>query len=233
MAAGNEKCRQALKLPWRLGGLRDQGHTLATRNGCPILLFVDQDGVWGKAKQADDLWVIRRAEENDLVSLFHESSELAMLLRHPGAGAINHLEAALCCATEHLGGHTMRANNDSGPRRDLIKLVNILDSTGAEVGDQPLVVYDMAQGVGLFPRGAGDLGLINGLTDAIADARALRDDDVLNTSHVGIIAHPDPRADSPQGGGLRQRRGWRRSRPRARVETPRRVASPPVPQSSA
>ena len=43
-----------------------------------------------------------------------------MLLRHPGAGAVNHLKAALCCAAEHLGGHTMRTNDDGGPRRDLI-----------------------------------------------------------------------------------------------------------------
>jgi hypothetical protein len=74
----------------------------------------------------------------------------------------------------------MRANHDGGPRSDLIKVVNILNTAGAEVGDQPLVVYDMPQGVGLFSRGAGDLGFINGLTDAIADAGALRDDNVLD-----------------------------------------------------
>ena len=175
--------------------------------------------------------MIRRAEENDLVPLLYQPRKFTMLLRHPGAGAVNHFEPTLCCTTENLGGHPMRANDDGGPRSDLIELVNVLDSAGAEVGNQPLVVYDMPQGVGLFSRGAGDLGLINGLTDAIADACSLRDDNVLDTSHAGIIAHPAPRADSPREGGLQQRRGWRRSPRQARVVAPRRVESPPAPQS--
>ncbi|CAB4927559.1 unannotated protein [freshwater metagenome] len=156
-----------------------------------------------------------------------------MLLRYPGAGAVNHFKAALCCTTEDFWGNPMGANDDSGPRSNLIEVVDVLDPACAQVGDQPFVVYDVPQGVGLFPSGTGDLGLVYGLTDAIADASALRDDDVLDTPHAGIIAHPAPRADSPQGGGPRRRRGWRRSPTRAQVVTPRRVESPPPPQWSA
>ena len=180
VAARNKEGRQALKLPWWLGGLGNQGHALATRNGGPVLLFVDEDGVGGKPKQPNNLRVIRGAEENDLVPLLYQPRKFTMLLRHPGAGAVDYFEPTLCCTTENLRGHPMRANHDGGPRSDLIKVVNILNTAGAEVGDQPLVVYDMPQGVGLFSRGAGDLGFINGLTDAIADAGALRDDNVLD-----------------------------------------------------
>ena len=155
-----------------------------------------------------------------------------MLLRHPGAGAVNHLKPALCRTPEYLGGYPMCANDNGGARSDLIEVVNVLNAAGTQVGNQPLVVNDMPEGMGIFSGGAGDLGLIYGLANAIADAGALRDNNVLNTSHLGIIAHPAPRADSPQEGGLRRRRGWRHSPRRARVVTLPREESPQAPQWS-
>ena len=115
------------------------------------------------------------AEEDDGVALIHETAQLALFLGHPGAGAVNHLKPALCRTPEYLGGYPMCANDNGGARSDLIEVVNVLNAAGTQVGNQPLVVNDMPEGMGIFSGGAGDLGLIYGLTDAIADAGALRE----------------------------------------------------------
>ena len=48
-----------------------------------------------EAEHADDLGVVRGAEQDDRVALVDELHELAVLLDHPGARAVDDLEAAL------------------------------------------------------------------------------------------------------------------------------------------
>jgi hypothetical protein len=94
MAARDEKGGESLKFPRWLCGLCDQGHALPTWNGGPVLLFVDQNGVWGEPEKPNDLGMIRCTEEDDLVPLLNESSEFTVFLRHPGASPVDHLKAA-------------------------------------------------------------------------------------------------------------------------------------------
>ena len=96
VGARDHERRQPLELPGRLGRLRDERHPLAARDGrLPLLLLVDDDRVGREAEQADDLGVLRRAEQDDRVAVLDELDELALLLDDPGAGAVDDLEAAL------------------------------------------------------------------------------------------------------------------------------------------
>ena len=129
-AADHER-GELLELPRRLGRLGDQRHPLAARDPVPVRLLVDDDRVGREAEQADDLGVLRRAEEDDRVALLDELLELALLLDDPGAGAVDDLEAAGLGALHDLGLDAVGADDDRGA---VVDVVERLDAAHAELG---------------------------------------------------------------------------------------------------
>ena len=191
-AADHER-RELLELPGRLGRLGDQGHPLAARDLDPVRLLVDDDRVGREAQQADDLGVLRGAEQDDRVALLDELLELALLLDDPGAGAVDDLEAALLGALEDLGLDAVGADDD---RRAVVDVVERLDAPDAEVEqvlDHALVVDDLPEGVRRLAGRGRLLGLVDRLAHAVAEAGALRDSDGLDGSHTAsMFAHVRP-----------------------------------------
>ena len=118
---------QPLELPGRLGALRDERHLLAPRDLRPVVLLVDDDRVRREAEQTDDLGVARRAEQDDRVALLDEPDELALLLDHPGARPVDHLEAARLGALHDLGPDAVGADHDRGA---VVDVVERLDGAG-------------------------------------------------------------------------------------------------------
>ena len=113
---------EPLELPGRLGGLRDERHPLAPRDGgLPLLLLVDDDRVGREAEQADDLGVLRRAEQDDGVALLDELAQLALLLDDPGAGAVDDLEAALLGALHDVRADAVGADDDGRAVVDVVE----------------------------------------------------------------------------------------------------------------
>ena len=139
--------------------------------------------------------MVRCPKKHDLVALFHELRQLAMLLYDPRAGAINHFKATIICALEHFWGHPVRTNDDCCAFGDLVERLHALNATGMKVRDQSLVVHDVPERVRCLPLGARNLRLVDRLAHAIADPCALRDADALDTAHVGDypLLHPSKR----------------------------------------
>ena len=124
LAADHER-GELLELPRRLGRLADQGHPLLARDhGLPLVLFVDDDRVRREAEHPDDLGVVRRAEQDDRVALLDEPRQLLVLLDHPGAGAVDDLEAAGVGPLHHVRPDAVGADHD---RRSVVDVVEGLD----------------------------------------------------------------------------------------------------------
>ena len=110
---------------------RDERHPLAARDGgLPLLLVVDDDRVRREAEQADDLGVLGRAEQDDRVAVLDQPAQLALLLDHPGAGAVDDLEAALLGALHDVGADAVRADDDRRAVVDVVERVDGLDARG-------------------------------------------------------------------------------------------------------
>ena len=185
---------QPLELPGRLGRLADERHALASRDGrLPLLFLVDDDRVGREAEQADDLGVLRGAEQDDRVAVLDEPDQLALLLDHPGAGAVDDLEAALLGALHDVRPDAVGADDDGRAVVDVVERFDRLDAEILEVADDALVVDDLAEGMRRLAGGRRFLGLVDRLANAIAEAGALRDPDFFDHSHASIIAR-GPRA---------------------------------------
>ena len=111
----------------------------------PVLFLVDDDRVRGEAEQADDLRVLRRPEQHDRVALLDELHDLLLLLDHPGAGAVDDLEAALAGALHHVRPDAVGADDDRRAAVDVVERVDGLDAERLEVPDHALVVHDLAR----------------------------------------------------------------------------------------
>ena len=81
-----------------------------------------------KPEQADDLGVLRRAEQDDRVALLDELDELLLLLDHPGAGAVDDLEAARLGALHDVRPDAVGADDDRGAVVDVVERVDGLDA---------------------------------------------------------------------------------------------------------
>ena len=98
-------------------------HPLAPRDALPVLLLVHEDGVRGEAQEAYDLGMIGRAQEHDRVALLDEPRQLPLLLGHPGAGAVDDLQAALLRACHDVRRDAVGADDDGGAGLDLVELM--------------------------------------------------------------------------------------------------------------
>ena len=187
--AADHQRREPLELPRRLGRLADEREALAARHGgVPLLLLVDDDRVRREAEQADDLGVVGRAEEDDGVALVDELHQLTLFGDDPRARAVDDLEAALFGALEHVRPDSVGPDDDSGAVVDIIERVDGLDAEVTKLAYDAIVVDHLAQRVrGLAGRGRL-LGLVDRLANAIAEARAVGDADLLDGSHASIIA---------------------------------------------
>ncbi len=189
VAPRDHERRELLELPGRLGRLRDQRHLLLARDLVPVLFLVDDDRVRREPQEADHLGMLGRAEEHDRVALLDELHDLLLLLDDPGAGAVDDLEAAGRGAVHHVGANAVGADHDGRAVVDVVERVDGLDPELLEVADHALVVDDLAEGVRRLARGAGLLGHVDRLANAVAEARPLRDldlgDRADSCAHVG------------------------------------------------
>ena len=193
VAARDHERGELLELPGRLGRLGDQRHPLAARDPVPVLLLVDDDRVGREAEQADDLGVLRRAEQDDRVALLDELDELALLLDDPGAGAVDDLEAARLGALHDLGPDAVGADDDG---RAVVDVVERRRRSRTPIcwrsRIDALVVDDLAEGMRRLAGGRRLLGLVDRLAHAVAEAGALGDPDVL-TVPIGSMIAQGPR----------------------------------------
>ena len=165
---------------------RDQGHPLLARDLLlPLVLFVDDDRVGREAEHADDLGVVRGAEQDDRVALVDEPGQLLVLLDDPGAGAVDDLEAALVGALHDVGPDAVGPDHDRGAVIDVVERLDGLDPEPLEVADHALVVDDLAERMRRLAGGRGLLGLVDRLADAVAEAGPLCDPDRFDGSHTG------------------------------------------------
>ena len=188
VAAADHERGQLLELPGRLGALADQRHPLLARDlGLPVVLLVDDDRVGGEAEQADNLRVARRAEEHDRVAVLDQPQELALLLDHPGARAVDDLEAARLGAFHDVRPDPVGPDDDRRAVVDVVEGLDRLDAQPLEIADHALVVDDLAEGMGRLTGGRRLLGLVDRLAHAIAEAGALRDANLTNGAHLSAI----------------------------------------------
>ena len=189
VGAPDHERRQALEFPGRLGGLADQRHPLASRDGrLPLLFLVDHDGIGREAEQADDLGMLGRAEQDDRVALFHESTQFALLLDDPRAGPIDDLESARVRPLQDVRTDPVRADDDRGAVVHVVELLDGLDAEDLQLAHDALVVDDLSEGMGGLAGGRGLLGLVDRFADAVAEPRPLGDADFLDRIHASIIA---------------------------------------------
>ena len=172
----------------------------------PVLLLVDHDGVRGEAQQADDLGVPGGAEEDDDVPLVDQLLEEALFLDHPGAGAVDDVQAAALRPLEDLGADAVRTDDDRGSLVHVVEGLHAVHAEADEVADHALVVHDLAQRMRGPAGDCGLLGLVDGLADAVAEAGAVRDSDFLHHAHSRpMFAHVRrsrrPAVPSDQGSG--------------------------------
>ena len=113
---------------WLISAMR-----LRARDALPVLFLVDDDGVRGEAQQADDLGMVGRAQEHDRVALVDELLQLLLLLDHPGAGAVDDLQAARLGTGHDLRRHAMRADDDRGAGVDVVERVDGADALRLEL----------------------------------------------------------------------------------------------------
>ena len=86
-----------------------------------------------EAEQADDLGMARRPEQDDRVALFDELLDLALLLDHPRAGAVDDVQAAILGSAQHVGPDAVGADDDRRALGDLVERVDGLDPLGLEL----------------------------------------------------------------------------------------------------
>jgi hypothetical protein len=67
----------------------------------------------------------------------------------------------------------------------LVQRVDGLDPVSLELGDDALVVDDLAERVGPLAGSRGLLGPVDGLADAVAEPRPPRDPNFSNVTHRG------------------------------------------------
>src|SRR5829696_3761935 len=131
--------------------------------------------------------MVRGAEQDDRVALVDELDELAVLLDHPGARAVDDLEPARVRTLHDIGSDAVGPDHDRGSVIDVVERLDRLDPEPLEIGDHALVVDDLAEGMGRLASGAGFLCLVDRLADAVAEAGAPGDPDLPNASHNGSI----------------------------------------------
>ena len=78
----------------------------------------------------------------------------------------------------------MGADDDRRAVVDVVERLDGLDAEVLEVADDALVVDDLAEGVRRLAGGRRLLGLVDRLANAVAEAGALRDADLLDGSHA-------------------------------------------------
>ena len=152
--------------------------------------------------------MLGRAEDDDRVALLDEAGELLLLLDHPGAGAVDDLEAAGLGALHDVRPDTVRADDHGRTVVDVVERLDGLDAEVLQVPDHALVVDDLAEGMRGLAGGRRLLGLVDRLAHAITEPGPLRDADLLDGTHVPII----PRAP------VRPR--WRGSSRSGRADVP-------------
>ena len=102
-------------------------------------------------------------------------------------------------ALEDVRADAVRADDDGGAVIDVVERVDGLDAEVLELADDAVVVDDLAEGVRRLAGGRGLLGLVDRLADAVAEAGALGDAELLDGSHASIIAR-GPVQTPPSGG---------------------------------
>ena len=127
---------------------------------------------------------LRRAQDDDRVALVDELLELALLGQHPGAGAVDDLQAALLGAGHDGRRDAVGADDDGRARVHLVERGDGPDALRLELLDDALVVHDLAEGMRQLALRGGHLGVVDRLADAVAEAGAARDDDLIDGSHV-------------------------------------------------
>ena len=167
----------------------------------PLLLLVDHDGVRGEAQQADRLGVVGRAEQDDGVAVLDEPLHLLLLLEHPGAGAVDDLQAAPLRLGHRLRRDAVGADHDGRARLHLAERLDGVDALRVELGDDAGVVHDLAQRMGPFALGGGQLGVVDRLAHAVAEARALGDEDLFHACHLTFEYGMPPPGDPSRGPG--------------------------------
>ena len=198
---------QLLELPGRLRGLGDQRHPLAARDAVPVLLLVDDDRVGREAEQADDLGVLRRAEQDDRCSPPSTSSsssrcswmtqvQVPSMTSRPRASARSMTSGLTPWARMTTAAPWSTSSSDS----------TVSTPSCCRSRDDALVVDDLAQGVRRLAGRRRLLRLVDRLAHAIAEAGALGDPDVLDGSHGSMVAQA---AQSRRGFGYLEGSGFR------------------------
>ena len=72
--------------------------------------------------------MLGRPEQDDGVALLDEAAQLPLLLDHPGAGAVDDLEAAGVGALHDLGPDAVGADDHGGAVVDVVERVDRLDA---------------------------------------------------------------------------------------------------------
>ena len=89
------------------------------------------------------------------------------------------------CASAIVSGVTPWARiTMAAPDVHLAERLDGVDALRVELGDDALVVDDLAQRMGALALGGGDLGVVDGLAHAVAEARALGDEDLFDACHL-------------------------------------------------
>ena len=142
--------------------------------------------------------MLRRPQEHDRVAVLDELHDLLLLLDHPGAGAVDNLEAALVRPLHDVRSNAMRADDDRRATVHVVEGVDGLDPERLQVADHALVVHDLAERVRYLAGGTRLLGLVDCLAHAVAEPGSLGDPDLRNGPAGFVhIASSIPRARCP------------------------------------
>ena len=93
-------------------------------------------------------------------------------------------------ASHDVGRHAVGADDDRGALLDVVEAVDAADALVAQLGDDALVVDDLAERMGRLAGGRGDAGGVDRLADPVAEAGPARDADLVDVSHVGSSIAP-------------------------------------------
>src|SRR3989442_1323652 len=103
---------EVLERPRRLRGLRDHAGFLHPRELLPLVLCLDNDGIWREAAETHDLGVLERAEDDHGVALVGELLGEALRAQDQRAGRVDALEALRLDLRACLRRHAVRADDD-------------------------------------------------------------------------------------------------------------------------
>src|SRR2546425_2392759 len=155
---------EVLERPRRLRGLRDHAGFLHPRELLPLVLGLDDDGIWREAAETHDLGVLERAEDDHGVALVGELFGETLRAQDQRAGRVDALETLRLDLRPRLRRDAMRAYDDDA----FLRVGGILDDLDPERA-QPLadlgVVDDLAEVVHGLPGLGGGLGQLDGLFD--------------------------------------------------------------------